>query len=68
MFLLIDCVLLLVGLVWICHSLKHDKEVMGNEKWMLIHNILLFTALGAWIYSSTTIIKTDGEEAVLLPT
>jgi hypothetical protein len=49
-FLTADCVLLLIGLVWICHSLKDDPEVMGNEKWMCMHTILLIITLGAWIY------------------
>jgi hypothetical protein len=49
-FLTADCVLLVIGLVWICRSLKHDPQVMGNEKWMCIHTILLIITLGAWIY------------------
>jgi hypothetical protein len=48
-FLLLDCVLLIVALVWICHSLKNDPEVMGNEKWMAAHAILLFLTLGSSI-------------------
>jgi hypothetical protein len=50
LFLTADCVLLLIGLVWICKSLKHDPQVMGNEKWMCLHTILLILTLGAWIY------------------
>ena len=42
--------LLLIGLVWIFHSLKQDPQVMGNEKWMCLHTILLIITLGAWIY------------------
>jgi hypothetical protein len=45
-----DCVLLLIGLVWICKSLKHEPQVMGNEKWMCLHTILLIITLGAFIY------------------
>jgi hypothetical protein len=52
LFLTADCVLLLIGLVWICHSLKHDPQVMGNEKWMCLHTILLIITLGAFIYYS----------------
>jgi hypothetical protein len=52
LFLTADCVLLLIGLVWICNSLKHDPQVMGNEKWMCLHTILLSITLGAWIYYS----------------
>jgi hypothetical protein len=40
-FLLIDCVLLLIALIWICRSLKHSEEVMGNERWMALHTFLL---------------------------
>jgi len=50
--LFIDCVLLLVGLVWICHSLRDDPLVMGNEKWMAIHTGLLLLNLGANIYGT----------------
>ena len=50
LFLTADCVLLLISLVWICKSLKHDPQVMGNEKWMCLHTILLIITLGAWIY------------------
>jgi hypothetical protein len=51
-FLTADCVLLLIGLVWICHSLKHDPQVMGNEKWMGLHTFLFVLTLGAWIVYS----------------
>ena len=54
MFLIAECVLLLIGLVWICKSLKHEPQVMGNEKWMCLHTILLIITLGAWIYFSNT--------------
>ena len=50
LFLTADCVLLLIGLVWICRSLKHDPQVMGNEKWMCLHTILLSITLGAFIF------------------
>jgi hypothetical protein len=46
-FLLVDCILLFVALVWICHSLKHDPEVMGNERWMAAHSVLLVLVLGS---------------------
>ena len=40
----IFCTLLLVSLIWICRSLKHDKHMMGNEKFMAIHlGFLLIT-------------------------
>jgi hypothetical protein len=45
-FICIDCILLFVALVWIYHSLKHDKQVMGNEKWMGMHTFLLLINLG----------------------
>jgi hypothetical protein len=38
-------VLLFIGLVWICKSLRHDEHVMGNEKFMAIHSILLVIVL-----------------------
>ena len=50
-FLLVFCVLLLVALVWICHSLKHDKHLMGNEKWMGAHTVLLTGVLGSYIWA-----------------
>ena len=62
--LFIDCVLLLVGLVWICHSLRHDPQVMGNEKWMAIYTGLLLLTLGAYIYS--TVVNVVGESDWLL--
>jgi hypothetical protein len=49
-FLTADCVLLLIALVWLWRSLNHDPKVMGNEKWMCLHTILLITTLVAWIY------------------
>jgi hypothetical protein len=42
----------LVALVWICHSLKHDPQVMGNEKWMAVHTVLLILVLGSYIWFS----------------
>ena len=56
-FLLADCVLLLIGLVWICHSLRYDRQVMGNEKWMAIHTGLLILTLGANIYNTVVSVK-----------
>jgi hypothetical protein len=44
-FLFADVVLLIIALVWICKSLRHDKQVMGNEKWMALH-ILMLSAVG----------------------
>jgi len=55
--LLADCVLLLIGLIWICHSLRHDTQVMGNEKWMAIHTGLLVLTLGANIYMTVVYVK-----------
>jgi hypothetical protein len=49
--LLSYCILQLVALVWICRSLKHDPKVMGNEKWMGAHSVLLVMILGSYIYS-----------------
>ena len=48
----IDCVLLLTGLVWICHSLRHDPHVMGNERFMACHLFLLTITLGSQGYVS----------------
>jgi len=49
-FLFIDFVLLLIGLSWICYSLRHDPQVMGNEKWMAVHTGLLLILLSSNIY------------------
>jgi hypothetical protein len=49
-FLLVDCILLFVALVWICHSLRHDPQVMGNERWMAAHLVLLILMLGSYIW------------------
>jgi hypothetical protein len=43
------CILLFVSLVWICNSLKHDKHLMGNEKWMAVHLVLLTMVFGSYI-------------------
>jgi uncharacterized membrane protein YwzB len=48
-FLLAFCILLLIALVWVCHSLRHDKHLMGNEKWMAAHLVLLTIMLGSYI-------------------
>jgi hypothetical protein len=50
-FLLSFCILLFVSLVWICNSLKQDKHLMGNEKWMAAHLVLLSMVLGSYIYT-----------------
>jgi hypothetical protein len=49
-FLGADCILLGIGLVWIFKSLRHDKQVMGNEKFMLLHSVLLSLTLGSQIF------------------
>jgi CDP-diglyceride synthetase len=49
-FLFVDCIFLLVALVWICYSLKNDPEVMGNEKWMGLHSVLLVLMLGSYLW------------------
>jgi heme A synthase len=49
-FLLGFCILLFVALVWICHSLKNDEHLMGNEKWMAVHLVLLTMVLGSYIW------------------
>jgi hypothetical protein len=51
-FLLGFCILLFVSLVWICNSLKHDKHLMGNEKWMAVHFVLLTIILGSYIWAT----------------
>jgi hypothetical protein len=51
-FLLGFCVLLLISIVWICHSLKHDKHLKGNEKWMAVHFVLLTLVLGSYIWGT----------------
>jgi hypothetical protein len=54
-FLLAFCILLMVALLWVCHSLRHDKHLMGNEKWMAVHLVLLTLVLGSyiWVYFIT---------------
>jgi hypothetical protein len=49
--LMIDCILLCVALVWICHSLRYDPQVMGNEKWMAVHSGILVLMLGSYIWT-----------------
>lgn len=59
-FLLTDCVLLTIGLVWICHSLKHEPHLLGNEKWMCVHTSLLIITLGSYLfYTIKTVQKKD---------
>jgi hypothetical protein len=48
----IDVILMLFSLAWICHSLKDDKKVMGNEKYMAIHTTLLLILLGSGILAT----------------
>jgi hypothetical protein len=60
MFLLMYCILLLVALVWICRSLKNDPEVMGNERWMAIHSILLILTLVAYIWVNLLFLDDSG--------
>ena len=48
----IDVILMLFSLAWICHSLKDDKKVMGNEKYMAIHTILLLILLSSGILAT----------------
>lgn len=50
LYILIDCLLLFIALIWICRSLKHDKHVMGNEKYMVLHSSLLVLTLGSQVY------------------
>jgi hypothetical protein len=47
----IDVILMLFALAWICHSLKNDKKVMGNEKYMAIHTTLLLILFGSGLLS-----------------
>jgi hypothetical protein len=49
-FMLSYCILLLVALLWVLYSLKHDKHLIGNEKWMGLHFILLTLVLGSYIW------------------
>jgi hypothetical protein len=48
-FLGLDCLLLSIGLVWIYYSLRHDKSVMGNEKFMVLHTFLLVIVMASQI-------------------
>ena len=57
-FIFIDCTLLLIALVWIFKSLKHDKHVMGNEKYMLLHTFLLTLLFGSQLYTAITFEET----------
>jgi hypothetical protein len=52
-FLLAFCILLLVALLWVLHSLKNDKHLMGNEKWMAVHLVFLTLVLGSYIWTFT---------------
>ena len=36
----------------VCRILKQDKHVMGNEKFMLLHAILLLVVFGSGIYTA----------------
>jgi hypothetical protein len=49
-YLCIDCALLLAALIWICRSLKHDKHMMGNEKYMGVHTFLLLITFTSQVY------------------
>jgi hypothetical protein len=49
-FLLVFCLLLLISLFWILNSLRYDKQLMGNEKWMAAHFALLTMVLGSYIW------------------
>jgi hypothetical protein len=51
-FLLAFCILLLVALLWVCHSLQQDKHLMGNEKWMGVHFALLTLVLVSYIWAN----------------
>ena len=44
-FICLDVVLMYVALAWICHSLKNDRKVMGNEKLMAVHCTILLVIL-----------------------
>ena len=48
--MIVTCVLLLIGLLWIQYSLRNDPEVKGDEKWMAVHFVLLVLALATTIY------------------
>jgi hypothetical protein len=49
-FLLGFCILLLVAILWVCYSLRHDKKLIGNDKWMAVHLVLLTLVLGSSVY------------------
>lgn len=40
-FYLVEDACLVIGLLWICKSLQKNRELMGNEKYMALHAILL---------------------------
>jgi hypothetical protein len=44
------CVILLVALIWIFHTFRHDKNLMGNERWMALHSFLLVLILVSFIW------------------
>jgi hypothetical protein len=67
-FLIVYCTLLLIALVWICHSLRYDPHMMGNEKWMAAHSILLMFILVAYIYNANSLNFVSKEVVIALNT
>lgn len=44
----------MVALLWICHSLRHDPHVMGNEPLMAAHTIMLLLSSAIyWIVAGS---------------
>lgn len=42
---------MIVALIWICYSLRNDKSVKGNEKFMAIHIGLCLVLLATQLIS-----------------
>jgi hypothetical protein len=55
-FLLGICVIILVALIWICRTFRHDVKLVGSEKWMALHSFLFTIILisAYWGYFSTS--------------
>jgi hypothetical protein len=53
----VEIALLFIALAWICYSLRNDREVMGNEKLMAFHSILLLIILACAVMFAQTYAK-----------
>jgi hypothetical protein len=49
-FLLIDCIVLIIGMAVICAKFKHNYHVMGDARWMSVHAALMIINLGNFVY------------------